>query len=381
MGRGGGRMGGSRGGFRGFSGGGSFSRGFSSRRSSSQRSSSVFSPGSRPSSAFYSDRQRLGRGGGISRNGYYRRTSGSSLWPLLFLPRNRTTVVVNNGSPVDPVSPSVPYEQPMPQDSPGTPDKGSESSGKGLMTALIILAIIAEIFLMPVAFSGSDRTEPRQKLSAAQVQLTDSWYDDQLLWIYDEDELLAGLRHFYDETGIQPYLLICDSLDGYGYGPSQSDEAYIEALYDSLFEDEGHMIFVFMEFAASEYVTYIYTGAAADTVMDAEARELMLDNADRLYYDTSLSDEEFFSELFSETADEIMGSTDSGDAGRTLARAAAALIPVAVAAACFVIYMKRRAAKRAAKVREILDTPIGESPEDKALREKYKEDEQDGRNI
>ena len=114
MGRGGGRMGGSRGGFRGFSGGGSFSRGFSSRRSSSQRSSSVFSPGSRPSSAFYSDRQRLGRGGGISRNGYYRRTSGSSLWPLLFLPRNRTTVVVNNGSPVDPVSPSVPYEQPMP---------------------------------------------------------------------------------------------------------------------------------------------------------------------------------------------------------------------------------------------------------------------------
>ena len=269
----------------------------------------------------------------------------------------------------------------MPQGSPGTPDKGSESSGKGLMTALIILAIIAEIFLMPVAFSGSDRTEPRQKLSAAQVQLTDSWYDDQLLWIYDEDELLTGLRHFYDETGIQPYLLICDSLDGYGYGPSQSDEAYIEALYDSLFEDEGHMIFVFMEFAASEYVTYIYTGAAADTVMDAEAREIMLDNTDRLYYDTSLSDEEFFSELFSETADEIMGSTDSGDAGRTAARLAAVLIPVAAAAACFVIYMKRRAAERAAWVREILDTPIGESPEDKALREKYKEDEQDGRNI
>ena len=58
------------------------------------------------------------------------------------------------------------------------------------------------------------------------------------------------------------------------------------------------MIFTFMEYAPSQYVTYLYTGTAADSVMDADARNLFLDCADRYYADSSLSDAEFFEKVF-----------------------------------------------------------------------------------
>ena len=89
-------------------------------------------------------------------------------------------------------------------------------------------------------------------------------------------------------------------------------ETYLAGLYDSLYSDEGHMIFTFMEYAPSQYVTYLYTGTVADSVMDADARNLFLDCADRYYADSSLSDAEFFEKVFEKAAELTSRDTDRG---------------------------------------------------------------------
>ena len=68
------------------------------------------------------------------------------------------------------------------------------------------------------------------------------------------------------------------------------------------------MIFVFMEYEESEYITFLYTGEDADSLMDEEAKEIFLTNADRYYTDSSLSDEEYFAKIFRDSADDIMGT-------------------------------------------------------------------------
>ena len=72
------------------------------------------------------------------------------------------------------------------------------------------------------------------------------------------------------------------------------------------------MIFTFMEYAPSQYVTYLYTGTVADSVMDADARNLFLDCADRYYADSSLSDAEFFEKVFEKAAELTSRDTDRG---------------------------------------------------------------------
>ena len=392
MGRGG-RIGSPRGGSRGFSGSSSFSRGFSTRRSSP----------SAAESNMFSGRQRLGRGGGISRSGYYRRAGGSSLWPFLLFPRSGPTVIINNqteqrapygtdetftGETGQIREPGLqgPEKNKMGADMEKAPSGGAgqgperkQGSAKGILILLAVLVVIAEFILIPIAFSGGDKEGARQKLPADMSEEVPYWYDDRLSWIYDEDGLLSGMEEFYEETGVQPYLLICSGLSD-PYGPSENDEDYLSGLYDRLFQDEGHLIYVFMEFSPSQYVSYIYTGALADSVIDDEAKSIMLDTADRLYYDSGLSDEEFFSEVFSESAEEIMEDPGTGAFGRILAGILAILIPIAVGIYGYKLYGKQKEEERRKRVKEILETPIGESPEEEALREKYKE-EKGGRNI
>ncbi|MCI9138445.1 MAG: hypothetical protein HFI78_01675 [Lachnospiraceae bacterium] len=152
----------------------------------------------------------------------------------------------------------------------------------------------------------SERTQ-RKKLNKDACIPIDQVIEDTLDWIEDVNIVEEGINDFYEKTGIQPYLLICDNLDGKG-GEITDTEAkhYLETLYDTLYDDEGHMIFVFMEYEQSEYIIYLYTGKQADEVMDREAREIFLNNADSYYTDTSLSDEEYFAKIFRESANNIM---------------------------------------------------------------------------
>ena len=124
---------------------------------------------------------------------------------------------------------------------------------------------------------------------------------------------MEAMEYFYERTGVQPYLLICDSFDGKGREITDREaHHYLQRLYDSLYEDEGHVIFAFMEYEQSEYHTYLYAGRTAVFVLDDKGREMFLELADRFYTDRSLSDEAYFDRVFRTAADQIMKPGERG---------------------------------------------------------------------
>ena len=158
------------------------------------------------------------------------------------------------------------------------------------------------------SYSVSNNTRRRAKLSPDKCHEINSYYTDELDWIHNSTKLERGMKTFYQKTGIQPYLYICDNIDGDRSGNYTLDkqEDFGNDLYDKYFEDEGHVILVFCEYRDSEYVCFTVAGRDAKTILDDDGREILLDSIDDLYY-SDLEDEEFFSKAFENAAKKLMG--------------------------------------------------------------------------
>lgn len=354
MGRGGGRSGGG-----GFSRGGS--RGFSSSRSSSRSS-------------------RGGGSFGSSFGGSSSRRSGPSPRP----PRPRrsgsvfspTTIFVGSGNRGGTYYNNTSTYQKK--------KKGAVPGWYKFLCVIMAVVVIALLFSAVRLKSAADNSVAREPLGAEACISTDKVIDDQLGWLTDKGTVESGIDYFYDRTGVQPYLLLCDNLGGKG-GEITDEQAedYLQKLYDKLYDDEGHMIFVFMEYASSEYITYIYTGRSADSVMDADARGIFLDNADRYYTDSSLSDEEYFEKIFTSSADTIM--KDAAGSARTAVILVIISVAILIIMAGGLILFKSAEQKRkeAEEMRKILETPVGGmgySPEEEELIHKYSDENEGGNN-
>ncbi|MDY7222011.1 hypothetical protein [Halalkalibacterium halodurans] len=178
---------------------------------------------------------------------------------------------------------------------------------RGLL-ALLALSVIAGI--IDAIFFSSEDTIGRDPLPEGVVNET-SYYTDQLNWIDNERELLKGMEIFYDRTGVQPHLFITDNIEG-NPEPSLVDmEEYTNDLYQELFTDEAHLLLVFLEAESGNYMTYYVVGSQAQSVIDAEAGDILLDSIDR-YYDEDMTDAEFFSHSFERASDQIMEQTEAG---------------------------------------------------------------------
>ncbi len=252
---------------------------------------------------------------------------------------------------------------------------------KGLCVFVAII-IIALLVAAASAMTGAQNTTTREKLGSDACISVSTVVDDQLYWITNTSTVEKGIQYFYNKTGVQPYLLICDNLGGKGAEITDDEaEEYLDELYDSLFNDEGHMIFVFMEYSGGNYITFVYTGRSADSVIDSEARGTMLDYADYYYYDSSLSDDAYFAKIFTATADSIM--TDSaGQARAALLYVIACIVLVIIMVAGLIIFKTaEQKRKEAEEMEKILKTPIGatRSPEEEELMRKYS-DENGGTN-
>ncbi len=196
-------------------------------------------------------------------------------------------------------------------------------SGCGCSSTIMVMIILAIMIVLIIVFAlNSNSNSPstsntditvssiqREALPKGSVNETD-YYRDELGWIGNQTQLLQGLKYFYQETGVQPYLFITDEING-SHSPSTSDlDAFANALYDQLFTDEAHLLFVFFEYDGGYMDRYV-CGTQAKTVIDTEAADILLDYIDRYYYDDNLTDEEFFSKSFSDAADRIMTVTRS----------------------------------------------------------------------
>lgn len=212
-------------------------------------------------------------------------------------------------------------------------------------------------------------TIAREPLPKGSVNET-SYYTDESMWIENKTVLTEGLKYFYAKTGVQPYVYITDTINGSNY-PSWDDlENFTNTLYDELFTDEAHILLVFFEYSPGDYMDYYVTGTQARTVIDTEAGDILLDYIDKNYYDSTLSEEQMFSNSFKDAADRIMDVTKSP------------WIIVLVFLASIVIFTilffwwkraKNQKNLEAQQMQTILDTPIEKfgDTEIKDLEEKY----------
>ena len=308
-----GRSGGGGGG--GHSSGGSFGGGRSfGGFSGGGHSSGGFSGGGRSSS------------GGRSLGGYFRgsdsgsfRGSGSSSSPFSGSARPDSSWFGRQNSPT-----IVPIFLNVPRNSDGAPlynpplvpaDKVSRNqSGCGCSTAVLIVVLcILIVIIGSIAFCAlreahfepgvTASTIERVALPASASTETAYYTDADGDWIHRSDKLESGMRAFYRETGVQPYLYILPN----GISTSIKDLTQLaEELYGKLFTDETHFLLVFCDDGNGSYNCGYVVGSQAKTIMDSEAIDILSDYLDRYYNDYTLSEEEIFSKTFASTATRIM---------------------------------------------------------------------------
>ncbi|MCR4556819.1 MAG: hypothetical protein K5779_03220 [Saccharofermentans sp.] len=162
-------------------------------------------------------------------------------------------------------------------------------------------------------FDVQRSTIQREALPASKCDPINEWYkDDWGDWIDESGEetsLENGLKHFYETTGVQPYLWIMGE-EGGDYMSEGSVEELSEATYKEMFgDDEGHVLIIFREYpnASSNYICTVTPGYDAETqVIDDEAKEIILDFIDYYYTDSELNEGQFFARAFTSSADRIM---------------------------------------------------------------------------
>ena len=216
-------------------------------------------------------------------------------------------------------------------------------TGVGHGTDRVLREVLAPV---PTEIVFSDEALPASAVTET------GYYTDEGGWISSPSTLEAGMRHFFEETGVQPYLYI---LPNGSISSTQQITDMADELYGQLFDDQGHFLFVFCDNNMGQYYYGGHIGAQAESVLDDEALTIFLQYLDRYYYDTSLSEEELFSEAYASTADRIMEVTPSPIVP------VAICIAVIVVAICIVAFARHRSKAKAEEQRrqqEILSTPL-----------------------
>ena len=241
----------------------------------------------------------------------------------------------------------------------------------------VLVAVIAVLLFIGVLLASggipsgggvAKSTVEREKLPASAVQET-GYYTDEGGWFGNANRLEAGMKQFYRETGVQPYLYLLPN--GAVTSVSELTEK-AEELYPQLFQDEGPFLLVFCDDGHGSYNCGYTAGSMAKSVMDDEAVGILADYLDRYYSDYSISEEEIFSNAFAKTGERIMTVTRSP------------VVPVAVCAAVVVVAVlvfltlkKRREQREREQKRteEILKTPLEkfEDQEVEDLAKKYED--------
>lgn len=352
MGRAGGGGGGSFGGGGGRIGGGSFGGGFGGSRGGGFSGGGRM--GGRPSGGVH--RPTGGFHGGIGGFGYPR------MGGLFGYPRvGGTTVIINNKDK------NQGGGTPPPSNNNQNNNKNNGSNSGCLMPLLVFIMILSLVSILFISMSNSHAEDfvERIPLESGAVIET-AYYTDELNWITDKNELEKGLRDFYKQTGVQPHVYITDNI---GSGSDDEIMAFAEQKYGELFEDSAHLLLVFYE-KDDYYRTYCVAGSLAESVMDADARGILLDRLDENYY-SDLNDNEYFSDSFEEAADRIMVKKDEGGSS--------VVMPVVIFVVSLGVYLvmkkKEKDEKEKKELEEMLSAPLETFGDNEAeeLAKKYED--------
>ena len=325
MGRGGGGGGG---GFSGGGGGGHIGGGFSGGRvgGSSHSSGSSWGGSTHHTSggSSWGGRSHSSSGGwgnprpsGGNTYNYYNSNSGSGLFPPLWwwiwgggttrnnsynqLNKQKNSNNNNNGGGQPPKEP----EKKEPE------KEKKKSSAVGCLSVILIILAVILAFTTIAGFNSAKNAKNRVKLDK-KVSVNIGYLDDQLGWITKKSTVESGMKKFYDQTGVMPYLIITNNIGGTDPESSSATSAYTEAVYKQLFgSDDTHFLVLWYQKNGSDDYAFMYAGSAANGVVDADARDVVMNYFNR-YYTSDYDDNQYFAKVFEDSAEEIMKQSESG---------------------------------------------------------------------
>ena len=190
--------------------------------------------------------------------------------------------------------------------------------GSGSLFFIAIFIILAVVILGQTRAIGGFRnmsvspsTVQREALPRNSAVDNVPMFTDNIGWIRNENRLIPGLRDFHDRTGVRPHLYLTDNIWGGTALPGMEQlSRFANWTYDNLFADEAHVLLVFFENANGQRAMYVAPGRQAQTVMDSEARNILMDFVERYYY-SDADEETLFSNAFAGTGRRIMTVTRS----------------------------------------------------------------------
>ena len=197
-------------------------------------------------------------------------------------------------------------------------------------------------------------------------------------WIYNESTLINGMKTFYQKTGVQPYLVLMPSVNGNKYPTDTELTNYLATVYDNVMPDGGHLVVGFLEGNSGDYAIGCYAGLAAETVMDNEAQDILLDYLE-YYYESDLEDEAYFATVFEKTAEKIMHVDEVTAASRngmvTTIVIIVGLIAIGIIITVAVVKTRRAKAEQAKADAQILNTSLEDLTSagmgEQSLKDKY----------
>lgn len=255
---------------------------------------------------------------------------------------------------------------------------GGNGCGTVILVLVVFMILMACMFMFvntsvttesgTVSGNVAQSTYEREKLADGLVNET-GYLTDEAGWFADKSAVESGMRQFYNETGVQPYLYLLPN----GETTSVSElNTLAEELYDQLFTDEAHFLLVFCDDNFGSYNCGYVVGAQAKTVMDDQAIGILADYLDRYYNDYSISEEQIFSYTFAKTGERIMTVQESP---LPVIFISLAVIVVAVIIGMTIRSRNERKRREMEQMEEILQTPLEKFGDSDAenLAKKYSE--------
>ncbi len=255
---------------------------------------------------------------------------------------------------------------------------GGAGMGGAVATLIVVLFWIGLMAVILGMFRSSGggssyntvkSTIVREKIDTGNAYINDCIIDE-LGWFSNPRKTSAQLKQFWEETGVQPFIIL-KAYDA-ALKTDIQKEQWATDYYDANFDTEN--IFLYVYFAEQDadndvgYMAYA-NGYETTAVMDAEAVDIFWNYIDR-YWTSDMSTDEVFISAFQNTAEAIMHVSATGKDVLMWGIILAVVVVIAAAVVTVVKMRNKRAKEKAQEDERILNTPVGDIASDH-LEDKY----------
>ena len=172
-----------------------------------------------------------------------------------------------------------------------------------IVQSILIKAAVFTLIVFALGIYGASSSDDiqkstieREKLESTSLVESSEYYEDKLYWIKSGSVLETGMRSFYEKTGVQPFLLITDTVVSEESSDSSNEESedYANEYYDETLDDEADL-----------FTTDTEESDKRSDFSDKEFEDFAND-----YYDETLDDE---ADLFTTDTEESDKRSDFSD--------------------------------------------------------------------